>query len=74
MSIDRYQMPNEQTLCSIFNGADKDRSGAISGPELQKALSNGTWKPFNIAVVLKMITMFDKGELDRSFNSLSFLI
>lgn len=58
--MNTYEMPGDQTLCSIFNGADRDGSGQISGPELQKALSNGTWKPFNITVVQKMITMFDK--------------
>lgn len=55
-----YQMPADQTLCSIFNGADRDGSGQISSSELQKALSNGTWKPFNIQLVEKMINMFDR--------------
>ena len=31
----------------VFSSVDKDRSGAICATELQSALSNGTWKPFN---------------------------
>lgn len=34
---------------------DKDRSGAISAQELQSALSNGTWAPFNAETVRLMI-------------------
>ena len=34
---------------------DKDRSGAISADELQQALSNGTWTPFNPETVRLMI-------------------
>lgn len=39
---------------------DKDRSGFISADELQMALSNGTWTPFNPETVRLMIGMFDK--------------
>ena len=39
---------------------DSDRSGQISANELQKALSNGTWNPFNIDTVRLMIGMFDR--------------
>lgn len=39
---------------------DKDRSGYISSDELQMALSNGTWTPFNPETVRLMIGMFDK--------------
>lgn len=31
----------------IFAQVDRDRSGEINASELQAALSNGTWKPFN---------------------------
>lgn len=34
---------------------DKDRSGYISSDELQVALSNGTWTPFNPETVRLMI-------------------
>ncbi|XP_050295574.1 programmed cell death protein 6-like isoform X3 [Anthonomus grandis grandis] len=39
---------------------DKDRSGYINADELQQALSNGTWKPFNPETVRLMIGMFDR--------------
>lgn len=34
---------------------DRDRSGYISADELQQALSNGTWTPFNPETVRLMI-------------------
>lgn len=34
---------------------DKDHSGYISADELQQALSNGTWTPFNPETVRLMI-------------------
>lgn len=34
---------------------DKDRSGTITADELQQALSNGTWTPFNPETVRLMI-------------------
>lgn len=37
---------------------DKDKSGYISADELQQALSNGTWTPFNPETVRLMIGMF----------------
>uniref|UniRef100_A0AAY4BFK6 Programmed cell death protein 6 n=1 Tax=Denticeps clupeoides TaxID=299321 RepID=A0AAY4BFK6_9TELE len=39
---------------------DKDRSGSISDTELQQALSNGTWTPFNPVTVRSIIAMFDR--------------
>ncbi|RLW13061.1 hypothetical protein DV515_00000069 [Chloebia gouldiae] len=39
---------------------DKDRSGIISDNELQQALSNGTWTPFNPATVRSILGMFDR--------------
>lgn len=40
----------------MFNfRVDKDRSGEISSDELQQALSNGTWTPFNPETVRMMI-------------------
>lgn len=42
----------------IFYRVDKDRSGYISADELQQALSNGTWNPFNPETVRLMIGRF----------------
>ncbi|CAI4222501.1 unnamed protein product [Auanema sp. JU1783] len=50
------QQPNLQ---NIFASVDKDRSGQISVNELQLALSNGTWNPFNPETCRLMIGMFD---------------
>lgn len=44
----------------MFARVDKDRSGYISADELQQALSNGTWSPFNPETVRLMIGMFDR--------------
>lgn len=40
-----------------FIRVDKDRSGTITADELQQALSNGTWTPFNPETVRLMIGM-----------------
>ncbi|XP_071957467.1 programmed cell death protein 6-like [Antedon mediterranea] len=57
----QYQPPPQQPdLWGIFQRVDKDRSGAISVNELQQALSNGTWTPFNPETVRLMIGMFDR--------------
>jgi len=57
-----FQAPpaTREFLWSVFQSVDKDRSGAISGSELQTALSNGSWTPFNPETVRLMIGMFDK--------------
>lgn len=39
----------------MLSRVDKDRSGAISADELQSALSNGTWAPFNPETVRLML-------------------
>ncbi|XP_042208301.1 programmed cell death protein 6-like isoform X1 [Homarus americanus] len=48
------------SLRLLFFIVDKDRSGAIDARELQSALSNGNWTPFNPDTVRLMIGMFDK--------------
>jgi len=47
-------------LYSVFQRVDADRSGEINANELQAALSNGTWTPFNPETVRLMIGMFDQ--------------
>ncbi|CAK8684985.1 unnamed protein product [Clavelina lepadiformis] len=69
-----YGSPQQPNLLEIFQRVDKDRSGQITTKELQEALANGTWKPFNPETVRLMIGMFDH---DRSgtigFNEFSGL-
>ncbi|VDL68542.1 unnamed protein product [Nippostrongylus brasiliensis] len=56
-------------LQQIFTSVDKDRSGQISVDELQRALSNGTWNPFNPETCRLMIGMFDSnGDGAINFN------
>lgn len=43
-------------LKNIFASVDSDRSGKISVDELQRALSNGTWNPFNPETCRLMIS------------------
>jgi Ca2+-binding EF-hand superfamily protein len=53
---------------------DTDRSGAITAPELERALINGGWTPFDLDTVKLLVTIFDT---DRSgtigFNEVGFL-
>lgn len=42
----------------IFRSVDSDKSGQISADELQRALSNGTWTPFNPETCRLMIGSF----------------
>ncbi|KAL9975664.1 hypothetical protein ACROYT_G012848 [Oculina patagonica] len=53
---------DQNFLWNVFQRVDKDRSGAISTNELQQALSNGTWTPFNPETVRQMIGMFDRDQ------------
>ncbi|CAF0878703.1 unnamed protein product [Rotaria sp. Silwood1] len=46
-------------LQQVFRKVDTDGSGSISANELQSALSNGTWSPFNPETVRMMIGIFD---------------
>ncbi|XP_043501485.1 programmed cell death protein 6 isoform X2 [Polistes fuscatus] len=55
-------MPNRDFLWEVFRRVDKDCSGSITADELQQALSNGTWTPFNPETVRLMIGMFDKNQ------------
>ncbi|XP_068908012.1 programmed cell death protein 6 isoform X3 [Tenebrio molitor] len=53
-------MPSREFLWDVFQRVDRDRSGYINADELQSALSNGTWSPFNPETVRLMIGMFDR--------------
>ncbi|XP_046843194.1 programmed cell death protein 6-like [Xenia sp. Carnegie-2017] len=46
-------------LWNIFQRIDTDRNGSINGDELQRALANGTWTPFNPETIRLMMGMFD---------------
>ncbi|XP_042861315.1 programmed cell death protein 6-like [Penaeus japonicus] len=53
-------MPDRNFLITVFQQVDRDRSGAIDARELQSALSNGNFTPFNPETIKLMIGMFDK--------------
>ncbi|CAI6346673.1 unnamed protein product [Macrosiphum euphorbiae] len=53
-------MPPPAYLMEMFQKLDRDQSGSITANELQTALSNGTWTPFNPETVRLMLNMFDK--------------
>lgn len=61
-------------LWQWFNTVDTDRSGHISVHELQKALINGDWSPFDLDTCKLLMSIFDT---DRSgtigFNEFSGL-
>jgi Ca2+-binding EF-hand superfamily protein len=61
-------------LWQWFSAVDADRSNHISAPELQQALVNGDWTPFDLDTVKLLMSMFDS---DRSgtigFNEFSGL-
>ncbi|XP_057291355.1 programmed cell death protein 6-like isoform X1 [Hydractinia symbiolongicarpus] len=61
----QQQNVDQNYLWGIFQRVDKDRSGTITSVELQQALSNGSWTPFNPETVRLMIGMFDQ---DRNGN------
>jgi len=46
-------------LWSYFLTVDADRSGSISAPELQSALVNGDWTPFDLDTVKLLMNIFD---------------
>jgi len=65
---------SDPQLWTWFTSVDTDRSGAISAPELERALINGDWSPFDLDTVKLLMSMFDT---DRSgtigFNEFSGL-
>jgi Ca2+-binding EF-hand superfamily protein len=61
-------------LWNWFSSVDSDRSGAITAQELERALINGDWTPFDLDTVKLLMLIFDT---DRSgtigFNEFSGL-
>lgn len=61
-------------LWSWFQAVDTDRSNHITAPELERALINGDWTPFDLDTVKLLMSIFDT---DRSgtigFNEFSGL-
>lgn len=53
----------DQQLLTWFKAVDTDGSGQLSADELQRALINGDWSPFNIETVRLMVNMFDTGKV-----------
>ncbi|KAI8091361.1 uncharacterized protein B0P05DRAFT_527151 [Gilbertella persicaria] len=51
---------SDPQLWNWFTAVDTDHSGQLSVDELQRALVNGDWSPFNIETVRTMVNMFDK--------------
>ncbi|KAG2220042.1 hypothetical protein INT45_012218 [Circinella minor] len=51
-----------QQLWGWFKAVDTDNSGQLTVDELQRALINGDWSPFNIETVRLMVAMFDKDQ------------
>jgi Ca2+-binding EF-hand superfamily protein len=58
----------ERYLWDLFQRVDTDHSGSISVHELQTALVNGDWSPFNIETVRMMVGIFDTGTEKTSIN------
>ena len=54
------QYADQNFLWNVFSKVDANRSGDITAEELGRALSNGTWQPFNPETVRMMIGMFDR--------------
>ncbi|KAF7350655.1 Programmed cell death protein 6 [Mycena sanguinolenta] len=50
-------------LWNWFSSVDMDRSGAITAQELERALINGDWSPFDLDTVKLLMSIFDT---DRS--------
>jgi len=70
-----YGQPQmDPSVVAWFQAVDLDRSGQISGIELQQALTNNDWSHFSAKTCYKMIGMFDRnhtGTIDlNEFNSL----
>ncbi|KAF9192816.1 Alpha-1 3/1 6-mannosyltransferase alg-2 [Haplosporangium sp. Z 11] len=54
------QLAVQSSLKDWFDAVDTDHSGSLSCEELQRALMNGDWTPFNVETVRLMMNMFDR--------------
>jgi peflin len=56
-----YAMPpgSNPQLWNWFTSVNLDRSGAITSAELERALINGDWTPFDLDTVKLLMTIFD---------------
>jgi len=56
-----YAMPPgaDPQLWNWFTSVDLDRSGAITALELERALINGDWTPFDLDTIKLLMTIFD---------------
>jgi len=56
-----YAMPPgaDPQLWNWFTSVDLDRSGAITPLELERALINGDWTPFDLDTIKLLMTIFD---------------
>ncbi|KAG0330794.1 Alpha-1 3/1 6-mannosyltransferase alg-2 [Podila horticola] len=62
----------QASLKDWFDAVDTDHSGGISCTELQRALTNGDWTPFNVETVRLMMNMFDRDN-DGTINFHEFI-
>ncbi|XP_022657059.1 programmed cell death protein 6-like isoform X2 [Varroa jacobsoni] len=61
MAYNPYGAPSvNPQVQHMFMAVDKDRSGQITAKELQVALINSNWSPFNEETCRLMISMFDR--------------
>ncbi|KAK3826033.1 MAG: hypothetical protein J3Q66DRAFT_436987 [Benniella sp.] len=59
-STGSQQAAVQSSLKDWFDAVDTDRSGNLTCEELQRALMNGDWTPFNVETVRLMMNMFDR--------------
>ncbi|KAJ9072779.1 hypothetical protein DSO57_1023710 [Entomophthora muscae] len=60
------QVPSPEQLSQWFRAVDADGSGQLSAEELQRALVNGDWSPFNMETVRLMDSDADRsGTIDQ---------
>ncbi|KAI9032633.1 hypothetical protein CLU79DRAFT_727211 [Phycomyces nitens] len=57
--ISQGRPAQDNHLVDWFRAVDTDGSGELTVEELQRALVNGDWSPFNIETVRMMVNMFD---------------
>ncbi|KAJ6592727.1 hypothetical protein B0H19DRAFT_1245558 [Mycena capillaripes] len=68
-------------FCNWFTSVDADRSAAITANELERALINGDWTPFELATVKLLLTISMRSSsphlvritISSSFSSFGFL-